>query len=155
MCFDALRYNKHVFVQRIKIVFSVYANALLNYPKLYSRFTLFHFASRIISLLEMSSNNPENPYVFNKDYYENTTHVIYKETIFYYIHRTSFILSALFSFFLIGLIVFLIIFKTPKSFKPYSTMLLIYAITDLYLALGEFLIQPVSFHLNTNDIEND
>lgn len=100
-----------------------------------------------MSFSNTSTYNPENLYVFNENYYENTTHVVYKNTKFYSVFQTSFALCALFSLVSIGTVFFLVIFKTPKSFKAYSKMLFIYAVIDLYFAMGGLLVKLVSFRL--------
>lgn len=90
--------------------------------------------------------NPENPYVFNQNYFENTTHLAYNETVLYVFSRVSFALSTVFSVLLIGIVVLLVIFKSPKAFKPYSKVLLICSATDFYVVLANFLCQMVNFH---------
>lgn len=147
------RYNNVSSYGRQKSRFSYIRKCPIKFLRIYRT---IHFPNSKISLRNspiMSFYNPENPYVFNENYYQNTTHVIYKETTFYYIFRTSFVLSFLLSLLFIGLIVFLVIFKTSKSFKPYSKMLFIVAITDFILALGEFLVQSVSSYLKIDNIK--
>jgi hypothetical protein len=103
---------------------------------------------RTMSSTEALTYNPENPYIFNEHYFENTSHVIYKETFSYMVLRTSFALSTASSLFLIGLILYLIAFKTSKSFRSYSKALLICALSDIYIILCDFCCQIVGYKLN-------
>jgi hypothetical protein len=96
--------------------------------------------------------NPENPYVLNENYFENTTHVVYKETTAYFIFNTIFNVSAMVSLLSIGLLMFLVIAKTTKSFKSFSHVLFISALADIYVVFGHFLSQTVSLVLAIQNI---
>jgi hypothetical protein len=100
------------------------------------------------------SYNPENPYVLNANYFENITILAYEDTASYIIFRSSHIISTTLSLFAIGFLIYLIVCKTHNSLKPYSRMLLICSITDLYYVLTHFLCQIVSRFLHTIDISS-
>jgi hypothetical protein len=89
--------------------------------------------------------NPENPYVFNENYFENTSHIIYKETVSYIIFRASFAFSAILSLCLIGLILRCILVASPEALRPFSKMLFICALVDVYVIVIDFLCQMVTF----------
>jgi hypothetical protein len=55
--------------------------------------------------------NPENPYVFNENYYANITSVPYKDTSSYLAFRASSSICAILSILSIGLVVYLVIFR--------------------------------------------
>lgn len=99
---------------------------------------------RFMSFSSDAIYNHNNPYVFNENYFENTSYVIYNKTTAYTIFLASFIASTIFTIFSTGLIAYLVLFKTDKPFKLYSKILLICAILNFYLSLANFCCQAVS-----------
>lgn len=105
---------------------------------------MFRIRSRAMSRSNVTYN-PENPFVFNENYFENITDVGYESANFYLFFHIYFYVCAVLAIFSISMLLYLIIQKTPKSIRPYSKMLLICAITDLYVVFVEVLCQTVSF----------
>lgn len=90
------------------------------------------------------SYNPENPYVLNANYFQNITNVTYQDTGTFFIFRSLYFTSTILSLCLLALLLYLIIYKTPNQLRPYSRMLLICAVIDLYVITIDFCCQSVS-----------
>lgn len=86
--------------------------------------------------------NPNNPLVFNEHNFQNVTDVASNSNFYKIFHIYVAICTSLASF-SIGLLLFLIIKKTPKEFKNFSNVILICALTDLYVLIMDFLGQTV------------
>lgn len=89
--------------------------------------------------------NPQNPFVHNELIYLNVPHVVYQQSALYYIHKINNYASALAGLTFNLLVLYLIVTKTPKQFRPYSKMLMLCSIADTYSILCNILCQTVSF----------
>lgn len=94
--------------------------------------------------------NPANPHVFNENYFQNTSHVIYKDTTSYFVFRTSTVLCTILSSCSIGFLLYLVAFKTPKYFKSYSRILLIFIFGDVYVICANFICRAVGLDILRN-----
>jgi hypothetical protein len=88
--------------------------------------------------------SPENPYVRDVNHFLNQSHVIYSQTGTYMLFRVNFILSTLFGLLGVVYVVWLVLYRTPTHFKPFSKMLLLSAASDVYVIVGDLLCQTVS-----------
>lgn len=92
----------------------------------------------------MSIRNPENLFVRNELYFANKVKEPYNQTAFYYFHTISTISATLFGTFFICLLSYLITYKTPQHFRPYSKMVMLCVIGDSSIIISNFLFQVVS-----------
>lgn len=91
----------------------------------------------------MSTRNSENPFVKDEFYFSNAT--AYSETTISLAHKICNIAAFFIGMSLVGLLIFLIVFKTPRHFRPYSKMVFLCALTDSIILICDFLCQSVSF----------
>lgn len=99
--------------------------------------------------------SPENPFVRNPDFFQNRSHVVYSQTGVYLFFRINFIFSSIFGLLGVAYVVWLVMYRTPTHFKPYSKMLLLCAGSDVYVILGDFLCQTVSYFGGSLKYRND
>lgn len=87
------------------------------------------------------TRNPDNPFVYNANYYENAKP--YTESIEYYIHKANNIAAFSSGIFLVCLLTYLILTRTPIHFRPYSRILLLCALNDSIILAVHIILQTV------------
>lgn len=93
----------------------------------------------------MRSNNPENPYVFNEQFFSNVTNLPYEKSTFDLIHSLNNYTAAILGAFSILLVQYLIVFRTPRQFREFSKILLLCTISDSVYLTSDFCTQTVGF----------
>jgi hypothetical protein len=100
-----------------------------------------------------SNRNLHNPYVINSYYYANSTYFDYKNSLLANVHLTMNLIAFLIGLSLTLVVLFLIGWRTPKSFQPYSRMLLLCAIVDVMYLGGDFWCQGVRLFEGDSDVK--
>lgn len=104
---------------------------------------IFHHTIIIFFQKMSTTRNPENPFVKDEFYFTNA--IAYSETTLSLIHKISNISAFLIGMSLVCVLLFLIFFKTPSHFRPYSKMVFLCALTDSIILISDFLCMIVSF----------
>jgi hypothetical protein len=89
--------------------------------------------------------NPENPYVFDANFFSNQSHFNYEGSGFAVLHR---LMNTLFPFLGIltaCLVAYLVVCQTPANIRAFSRMIFLCSMFDIIYAFCDLWCQVISF----------
>ncbi|KAI6171490.1 hypothetical protein M3Y97_01050200 [Aphelenchoides bicaudatus] len=86
--------------------------------------------------------DPQNMYVFDKNYFANETYVVFNNSVYGLVHLSLCVMFPLLGIMVSSLTIYLSIWRNPAHFKSFSRIVLISAVVDLFYAGSDFWCQP-------------